>query len=230
MVLLYFFLKSFLNTNLGIKDVVAGITLVAILRKLIHRIYNHGGGILVPYGHTQLDWQICISSVWRRLWGTTFSYSYSETQFPSTSIFRWSPTKILQPRLNKSKLLWPSSKSLSDKIRKWSYSSSRRRIGPKAIWRMKGIVIEGVTTKDLLFLMNKIQISFKRWGKRWTSWWVLSKRKQTRAWIDWLKQLIHLSLRQSWNVQYRQNFGCLSSSRSTGLRTPRTTSTPSRQH
>ena len=48
----------------------------------------------------------------------TFSYSYSKTQFPSTSISRWGPIKIPQPWLSKSKLLWPSLKSLPEKIRK----------------------------------------------------------------------------------------------------------------
>ena len=88
--------------------------------------------------------------------GTTFSYSDSKKQFPSTSIFRWSPTKIPQPWLNKSRLLRPPSKSLSNKIRKWSYGSNRRRIGLKAIWKMREIVIEGVTVEDLLLQMNRI--------------------------------------------------------------------------
>ena len=36
--------------------------------------------------------------------------------------------------------------------------------------------------------------------------------------------------RQAWSVQCRRSFGCLNSSRSTGLKTPRTTLTPSRWH
>ena len=37
-----------------------------------------------------------------------------------------------------------------------------RRIGPKAILKMKEIVIEGVIAEDLLLQMNRIQISFER--------------------------------------------------------------------
>ena len=58
---------------------------------------------------------------------------------------------------------------------------------------------------------------------------MLSKRRQSEVWIDWSKQQIHHSLRRSWNVRCRQNSGCLSLSRSMGLRTLRTTLTPSRR-
>ena len=109
--------------------------------------------------------------------------------------------QILQSWLNKFRLLRPSSKSLPDKIKKWSYESNRRRTSLKAIRKMKGIVIEGVTAKDLLLQMKKIQISFERWGRRWTSWRMLSKRKQTEVRIDWSEKLIHLSLRQFWLPQ-----------------------------
>ena len=77
---------------------------------------------------------------------------------------------------------------------------------------------------------DDLQISLKRWERRWTSWGVQSKRRQSGMWIDWSEQPIHLSLRQSWSVQCHRSFGCLNSSRSTGFRTPRTTLTPSRRH
>ena len=100
--------------------------------------------------------------------GTTFSYSYSKTQFPSTFIFRWSPIKILQP-LSKSKLLRPLLNSLPDKIRRWSYSFdrfNRRRISPRTTRRVKETTIEEVIIKGLLLQTNRIRIFFKRWGKR----------------------------------------------------------------
>ena len=90
---------------------------------------------------------------------------------------KWSPTKILQPWLNKSR-------HLPGKTKKWSYGSNTRRTSPKEIQKMKGIVREEVTTKDLFLQMIGIQISFERWGRRWTSWGMLSKRRQSRLWTD----------------------------------------------
>ena len=95
---------------------------------------------------------------------------------------------------------------------------------------MKGIVKEGVTAKDPFLQMIRIQTSFERWGRRWMSWGALSKRRQSGVWIDWSEQPIHLSLQRSWNVQYHRNFGCLSLSHLTGLRTLKTILTPSRRH
>ena len=118
------------------------------------------------------------------VYGEGFSYSDLKTQFPSTSISRWSPTKIPQPWLNKSRLLRPPLKSLPSKIKKWSYGSNKRKIGPKAIRKMKETAIEEVITEDLFLQMTRTQIFFKRWEGRWTNWRVSSRRKQTEVWID----------------------------------------------
>ena len=56
------------------------------------------------------------------------------------------------------------------------------------------------------------------------------KGRQIEAWIEWSGQQIHLLQQQSQNVQYRRNFACLSLNRLTDLRTPWTTSTPSRRY
>ena len=150
-----FFLNELLNIDFGIRNLVAGTTPVTILR-------TQSSGLKIDsiclLWLTNLRFISLASSV-----GNIFVFIFKI----AVSIFRWSPTKILQPWLSKSKLLRPPLKNLLDKIRKWSNSSNKRRINPRATQRMKEIATEEVIIKGLSLLTSRIQIFFERWGRRW---------------------------------------------------------------
>ena len=161
--------------------------------------------------------------------GTTFSYSGLKRSFQSTSTFRWNPTKILQLWLSKFRLLQPLSRSSLDRIKKWSYDFSRRKIGLEPIKKMREIASEGVTVEGQLPRTNPTQTIFGRWEKRWTSWGRPLKDRWIKIWTGWLGQQIFRSLRQSWSALCCLNSNYLNLSHLTGLRTPWTTSTLSKQ-
>ena len=133
-------------------------------------LHRYLGESLDPFGYIQLNWRSHASSIWRCLWGRHFRTQGLKRSFQSTSAFRWNPTKILQLWLSKFRLLQPLSRSSLDRIKKWSYDFSRRKIGLEPIKKMKEIASEAVTVEGQLPRTNPTQTIFGRWEKRWTSW------------------------------------------------------------
>ena len=174
---------------------MVGTISVTTLKELPFHLRNHPDESLDPSGHTQLNWRSHTSSVWRRLWERHFRTQGWKRSFQSTSTFRWNLTKILQLWLSKFRLLQPLSRSSPNKIKRWSYGFSRRKIGLEPIKRTKEIALEGVIVEGRLPRMNPTQTLSGRWEKRWTSWGRLLKGRRIGVWIGWSGQQIRCSPR-----------------------------------